>query len=125
MPFRQEVAPVTPTRRRDHHHARALAHPEPGLGWVIVPLTLLLTALAAAALPAQGLGSLQAQARVVATQPVQEALVVVRAMVWPVAGDALGPRSRRTRLALVRMDARPASGTDSRPRVVTVSFIRN
>ncbi len=116
---------MSPSRRRDHHHARALAHPEPGLGWAIVLLTLLLTALAAAALPAQGLGSLQAQARVVATQPVQEALVVVRGLVWPVAGDAVGPRSRRTRLALVRMDPRPALGTDSRHRVVTVSFIRN
>ena len=27
---------MTPTRRRDHHHARALAHPEPGFGWVVV-----------------------------------------------------------------------------------------
>lgn len=125
MQFRQEVDPVSPSRRRDHHHARAVAHPEPGLGWVVLLLTLLLTVLATVALPAQGLGSLQAQARVVATQPVQEALVVVRGMVWPVAGDAVGLRSRRTRLALVRMDAQPALGTGSRHRVVTVSFIRN
>ena len=92
---------------------------------MVVLLTLLLTLLAAAALPAQGLGSLQAQARVVATQPVREALAVVRGMTGPSAGDAAGSRSRRTRLALVRMDARPAEGTNSRHRVVTVSFIRN
>ena len=114
---------MTPTRRRDHHHARALAHPEPGFGWVVVLLTLLLTVLAAAALPAQGLGSLQAQARVVATQPVQEALLVVRGMILPGPGEAWGAGSRRTRLALVRLEARP--GAEPRRRVVTVSFIRN
>lgn len=114
-----------PAPGRDHHHAEALACPAVGRGWVVLVLAFLLTVLAAAALPAQGLGSLQARARVVATQPVQEALVVVQGMVGPGMSEAPALRSRRTRLAQVRMDARPRSGADSRHRVVTVSFIRN
>ena len=123
MPVHQELAPLSPVRRRDHRHARALVCPEVGRRWLGLLLAFGLTVLAVAALPAQGLGSLQAQARVVATQPVQEALLVVRGMILPGPGEAWGAGSRRTRLALVRLEARP--GAEPRRRVVTVSFIRN
>ena len=125
MQFRQAVAPLLTPVRRDRHHARAVACPPVARGGVVLLLAFLLTLLVAAALPAQSQGSLQAGARVVATQPVQEALVLVGGMVRGDAGGTRARQARRTPLATIWMDTRPAAAPGQPRRVATVSFIRN
>jgi hypothetical protein len=120
VPLAQEVAGCRSIGRGDMSHARPM-------GLAAAALLLALALLPGSALEAQSRGSLQVAARVIPVQVHAEAL----AQVIPILSDRVSvdgwAGTRRTALATVRLEARPAQASTAatEPRLVTVNFLRN